>query len=132
MARALLILANDSVRDRAIAWIKKLPTGTRVIFQEAKRTTEQNDKMWAMLTEVATQTLWHGMKLSADDWKLIFMAGLNQEMRIVPNLDATGFVNLGRSTSKLSKQEMSDLMALIEAFGVKNGVSFKDEFARAA
>jgi hypothetical protein len=59
--------------------------------------------MWAMLTEVASQVDYHGTKLTPDDWKLIFLDGLKREMRIVPNLDGNGFVNLGRSSSDLSK-----------------------------
>lgn len=132
MSRALLILSNPQVRARAKYWIDKAPDGCRVEFKEAKRTTDQNARMWAMLTEVARQVEWHGLKLSADDWKLIFMAGLNQEMRLVPNLDGNGFVNLGRSSSDLSKAEMGDLMELISAFGAQRGVVFFDDAARAA
>lgn len=80
--------------------------------------------MWAMLTDIASQVEWHGLKLSADDWKLIFLDGLKAELRLVPNIDGNGFVNLGRSSSDLSKEEMGDLMALIEAFGANHGVVF--------
>ena len=103
------------------------PSGCRVEFKEAKRSVEQNALMWACLTEVARQVDWHGLKLSPDDWKLIFMAGLNQEMRLVPNIEGTGFVNLGRSSSDLSKAEMTDLIELILKFGAERGVRFQDE-----
>ncbi len=46
---------------------------------------------------------------------------------MVPNLDGTGFVNLGRSSSDLSKSEMSDLIELIHAFGANHGVKFQDD-----
>ena len=46
-----------------------------------------------------------------------FLDGLKRELRVVPNLDGTSFVNLGRSSSDLTKQEMSDLIELIAAFG---------------
>lgn len=127
MSRAVLVLTNPAVRDRAKHWVEIAPAGTRLEFKEARRSLPQNARMWAMLTEVARQVEWHGLKLSADDWKLIFMASLNQEMRLVPNIDGTGFVNLGRSSSDLTKAEMGDLMTLIEAFGAKQGVVFQDE-----
>lgn len=73
------------------------------------------------------QVPWHGLKLSVDDWKLLVMASLKQEMRLVPNLDGTGFVNLGRSTSKLTKDECTQLIELIAAFGANHGVKFQDE-----
>jgi hypothetical protein len=126
MSRAVLILTDRATRERAASWCIRAPAGCRVEFKEAKRTTDQNARMWAMLTDVARQVDHHGLKLSADDWKLIFMAGLNQEMRLVPNIEGTGFVNLGRSSSDLSKAEMGDLMTLIEAFGAARGVEFHD------
>lgn len=125
MSRATLILTGREVRERAAAWCRNAPPGTRVEFKEAKRSTDQNALMWAMLTEVARQVEWHGLRLSADDWKLIFLASLHQEMRLVPNLDGTGFVNLGRSSSDLTKAEMSDLIELIGAFGAQHGVTFR-------
>ena len=126
MSRAVLILHRQSDRDRAASWVRQAPWGTRITFQEARRTTDQNARMWAMLTEVARQVKWHGQKLSADDWKLVFLSALKQELRIVPNLDGTGFVQLGRSSSDLSVAEMGDLMDLIAAFGAREGVTFAE------
>lgn len=126
MSRAVLILHRQSDRDRAASWVRQAPWGTRITFQEAKRTTDQNARMWAMLTEVARQVKWHGQRLSADDWKLVFMAALGSELRLVPNLDGTGFVQLGRSSSDLSVAEMGDLMDLIAAFGAREGVTFAE------
>jgi hypothetical protein len=55
------------------------------------------------------------------------MAALNQELRLVPNIHGNGFVQLGRSSSKLSKAEMSELMELIEAFAAQHGVDLRNE-----
>ena len=126
MSRLILTLANETVRKRAQDLLAALPLTHRVMFQEPARSGDQNAKMWASLTDIATQIKWHGQTLSPDDWKLIFLAGLNQEMRIVPNLAGNGFVNLGRSSSKLSKREMADLITLIQAFGDERGVVFHD------
>jgi hypothetical protein len=131
MSRAVLILHRQSDRDRASAWVRSAPWGTRITFQEAKRSSDQNAKMWAMLTEVARQVEWHGQRLSADDWKLVFLAALKAELRIVPNLDNTGFVQLGRSSSDLSVSEMADLIDLIAAFGARQGVEFADQLEAA-
>lgn len=126
MSRAVLILHRQSDRDRAASWVRQAPWGTRITFQEARRTTDQNARMWAMLTEVARQVTWDGLKLSADDWKLIFLSALKQELRMVRNIDRTGFVQLGRSSSDLSVAEMGDLMDLIAAFGAREGVTFAE------
>lgn len=127
MSRALLVLNGLADRMKAADWIHKAPPGTRVEFKASKRSLPQNSRMWAMLTDVAQQVVWHGVKLTPDCWKLVFLDALKRELRLVPNLDGTGFVNLGRSSSDLSKEEMSDLIELIHAFGAEHGVVFHDE-----
>lgn len=122
----MLVLANDHFKAKAVDWISQAPVGTRVEFKGPQRTLPQNDHMWAALTDIAQQLDWHGMKLKSDDWKVIFLDALSTEMRIVPNLDGNGFVNLGRSSSNLSKSEMSNLIELIYAFGSKHNVNFSD------
>ena len=67
---------------------------------------------------------WHGLRLTLDDWKLIFLDALKREVRMVPNIDGNGFVSLGRSSSDLSKEEMGDLLELIYAFGARHDVVF--------
>lgn len=124
MSRAVITLNGKDDSDRAMRWISQAPAGTRLEFKAPRRTLPQNDRLWAMLTDVATQLPWHGLKLAPDDWKLIFLDGLKRELRLVPNIDGTGFVNLGRSSSDLSKAEMSDLFELISAFGAQHGVVF--------
>jgi hypothetical protein len=113
-------------------WATKAPEGTRIEFKRSKRSIPQNDRMWAMLTDVARQLEWHGQRLTPDDWKLIFLDALKREARVVPALNGDGFVNLGRSSSDLSKEEMGDLIDLIGAFGSQHGVEFADPKARAA
>lgn len=89
------------------------------------RSLEQNALLWKLLTIISEQVVWHGNKLSQSDWKHIFTASLSQQ-RVVPNIDGTGFVVLGKSTSKMSVKEMTDLIELIYAFGVQRGVNFDE------
>ena len=126
MAVALITINANSDREKAAAWSMKAPDGTRITFKGPRRTLPQNDRMWAMLTDIATQIDWHGMKLKPDDWKLIFLDALKREIRAVPNLDGNGFVNLGRSSSELTKEEMTELIELIFAFGANHEVKFND------
>lgn len=137
MSRYLLIIKSNADRAKASRWAAQAPYGMRIEFKESKRTLPQNDRMWAMLTDVSRQVDWHGIRLSTDDWKLLFLDALKREVRMVPNIDGNGFVSLGRSSSDLSKAEMSDLMEVIAAFGAQRGVEFSDpaelqERARAA
>lgn len=127
MTRALISIANEDDRARAAKWLSQAPVGTRVEFKAPKRSLPQNDRLWAMLTDVATQLPWHGLKLTPDDWKFIFLDALKREMRTVPNIDGNGLVNLGRSSSDLTKAEMTDLIELMHAFGANHNVVFHDE-----
>ncbi len=126
LSRAFIVLRNRTDRERAIRLAGQVPYGTRIEFKDGRRSTSQNAKMWAMLTDVAAQLPWHGVKLRADDWKLIFLDALKREVRVVPNVDGTGFVNLGRSSSDLTKDEMSQLIELIAAFAAQHGVNLHD------
>ena len=131
MSRALLRIDGPVTRARVADLLARVPEGTRVEFKGGRRTLPQNDRMWAMLTEVARQQTWppgpHGIKLLPNDWKLIFLDALKREVRTVPNLDSTGFVNLSGSSSDLSKEEMSEMIELMTAWGAQNGVVFLDD-----
>lgn len=93
-----------------------------VEVKEKTRSTEQNARMWALLTDVSRQVDWYGQKLTPDEWKDVFSASLKKQ-KAVPGLDG-GFVILGQRTSKMSIREMGELMELIEAFGAQKGVRF--------
>jgi hypothetical protein len=125
MSRATVVLFGSDSRDKVAAWAKQAPPGTRVDFKAPRRTLAQNARMWCLLTAVASQVPWHGSKLTAEDWKLIFLDALKREVRTAPSIDGDGVVSLGRSTSDLSKDEMGDLMTIIEMFGAKHGVRFE-------
>ncbi|QHJ75938.1 MAG: hypothetical protein [Caudoviricetes sp.] len=126
MSRALLILSNQAVRQRAIHWIKNVPDGTRVVFKEPKRTLPQNDRMWAMLTEISRKALLGGQKYEPDEWKCIFLDALGQEMKFLPKLSGQGFLPLGHRSSELSVREMSELMELMEAWCAQNHIALTE------
>lgn len=125
MSRAVITLNSNELREQATYWVSQAPPGTRVEFRAPQRTLPQNDLMWSRLTDVARQTDWHGQKLTPTDWKDMFTAGLRRA-RIVPNIDGDGFVQLGLHTSEMSKEEMGNLLDLIDAFGAERGVTFQD------
>ena len=86
------------------------------------RSSAQNRRLWAMLADVASQVVWHGQKMSSEDFKHIFSAALKRT-RVCPGIDG-GFVVLGQSTSQMTRAEMSEMQELIEAFGAEHGVRF--------
>lgn len=125
MSRAVLILANDGVRARAIEMIRQAEPKSRVEIKGPARSLDQNALMWALLAEVSAQVVWYGQKLSSDDWKDVMTASLRRA-RVVPGIDPGSFVPLGMRTSDMTKAELSDLTELIRAFGAEHGVEFRD------
>ena len=125
--RKFFIINCQSLVD-AFKWICSIGFDKSFVVEvkPLTRTLEQNAKLWAMLNDVSEQVNWHGQKLTPEDWKHVFSAALNQQ-RVVPNIDSTGFVVLGQSTSKMTVRQMADMIELINAFGAERGVRFKDD-----
>ena len=86
------------------------------------RSLAQNARLWAMLTDISKQVDWYGRKLTPEEWKHVFTASLTKQ-DVVPGLDG-GFVVLGKSTSSMTKGEMSELQELMQAFGAQQSVRF--------
>lgn len=124
MGRALIVVRSDLDRRKAAGWCQKAPSGTRVEFKASKRTLPQNDRMWAMLTDVANQKEHCGRKYTPDQWKIIMMHACGHELQFLPSLEGGTFIPWGQSSSDLSKAEMSELMDFMEAWGAQNGVTF--------
>lgn len=117
------VLTHEVARQRAIDAVKDAPSGYVVEIKEQKRNLQQNALLWALLTDISNQVDWYGRKLTNEQWKHIFSAALSKQ-DVVPNLAGDGFVVLGKSTSKMTKREFSDLCELIFAFGAERGVKF--------
>lgn len=124
--RAVLVLDSVDVANKAHHWINRAPKGTRVEFKGPQRSIEQNSRMWAMLTDIATQKILAGRKLSTDQWKVIFMHACGREIEFLPTLDNSTFIPWGRSSSDLSTEEMSNLIECMFAWGAEQGVVWSD------
>lgn len=103
--------------------------GRRMVVEvrEETRSLAQNARLWAMLEDIARQVDWYGQKLTPEEFKHVFTAALSRQ-KVVPGIDG-GFVVLGKSTSSMTKSEMSELMELVSAFASERGVVFSgDEY----
>jgi len=119
------IFAHMQARQLAVKACMEAPDGWHCRITPPTRSLESNAKMWAMLSEVSRDVTWHGRKLDAESWKHVFSSSL-KKMDVVPNLEGTGFVALGLSTSSMTIKEMIDMIELITAFGVEHGVRFNE------
>lgn len=122
---------SEGQRSDAVRAINERPLGFIVRASKQKRTLPQNDRLHGMVRRVAEQLPWDGRMRSVEHWKLLFLDALQEhledELEMVPNLSGTGFVELGRHTSELSKDECKLFMDLVEAFAAQNGVTLWEE-----
>lgn len=125
MSKKLFRLINPQVRANARQAIDEAPEGYMCEIKPRTRSLDQNALMWAVLTDLSRQVLWpvNGVKerLSPEDWKDIITASLTQENRIAQGIRG-GFVMLGKSTSRMTVKEMSEVIEFAHAFGTEQGV----------
>jgi len=122
MSKRILKLTGDLARRAACRHVMEAPVGHVVTLAAPTRTLDQNALLWPLLQEVADQVVWYGTRLTKEEWKDVFSAVLRKQ-KAVPGIEG-GFVVCGLSTSRFSKQEFSELIELIHAFGAERGVVF--------
>lgn len=112
-------------REQALKVVRACPEGSWVTVKKSKRTLPQNARMWAMLTPISLAVVWHGRKWPPEYWKAYFCDLLGIETDAM--LDDFGRpIPMQHSTSDMSKDQLSDLMLLIEAFAARHGVDLGD------
>jgi hypothetical protein len=125
MSRAVVHIKAQADRNLIATWASNVPEGTTVEFRSPRRSTDQNALMWSLLGQISKQVEWYGQKLSSEDWKDVLTASLRRT-RVVPGIEAGTFVPLGMRTSQMTKDELSDLIELIYAFGAEKEVRFRE------
>jgi len=123
---ATVIINATRERARVKHWCDIAPAGTVVVFKKPGRTIPQNSRMWAMLTDVSQQAEHNGQRYSPDQWKQLFMHACGHEAHFMSGLNGEPFPAGFRST-KLSKEQMTELMDFIDAWGTQNGVRWSEQ-----
>ena len=119
-------IRGDYQRRLAHQLIDKAPLNAVVKVSPEKRTPAQNDKMWAMLSDVSRQRT-QGRKHTPEVWKALFMAACGHEVQFEHGLDDKPFP-IGFRTSQLTVPQMRDLIEFIYAYGSKNEVKWSEEY----
>jgi hypothetical protein len=98
------------------------------------RSLEQNSRLHAALKDISEQKEWAGTKWGIEDWKRLLVGAFDRangrQTRVAPAIDGQGIEVLYRHTSKMSKQEMSELIEFITAWAIDQGVKLHDPEAR--
>lgn len=118
-----LILGRN--RETAHRVIDVAPPGSVVNVKPPRRTLDQNSKMWAMLSDISRAKP-EGRTLTPDVWKALFLHALDHAQRFEMALDGKGMVPVGFRSSRLTKDQMADLITLIDEYGARHGVEFQE------
>jgi hypothetical protein len=119
-----VILRGQPQRDLAKQLIDKAPVDAVVKISEAKRSDDQNAKMWAMLSDISRAKP-EGRAHIPEIWKCIFMAACGHQVRFEHGLDNQPFP-IGFNSSRLTKPQMSDLIECIISYGQQHRVIWSD------
>ncbi|WP_299949105.1 recombination protein NinB [uncultured Ruegeria sp.] len=124
---ATVVLDSPAQREKAKAWCGKAPDGTIVTLKKPGRTIPQNDRMWALLTDVSAQAVHNGKRYTTDQWKALFCHACGHEIQFIQGLNDEPFP-AGFRTSKMTKEQMSDLLEFIFAYGAEHGIKWSNDY----
>lgn len=125
-----VILHGPSQRMFAKSLVDRAPHGAVLTIREATRSTEQNSKMWAMISDISRAKP-DGRMHTPEVWKCLFMHACGHATQFEMGLNGQPFPT-GYKSSRLTKAEMSDLIESIYAYGAEKGVVWSEPEARAA
>jgi hypothetical protein len=100
-------------------------------IKNASRSCPQNSKYHAMIEEIAQQASHLGAKWDAEDWKRLLVDQFIKDMnglgasKIIPSLDGEGIIQLGFQTRKFTKEQASEFVGWLHAWGAEHGVTFE-------
>jgi hypothetical protein len=99
-------------------------------IKQAPKSRDQEEKYHAMIGEIAKQAQHLGSKWDAESWKRLlvdqFLRDSGKDFgKILPNLDGTGIVQLGYQTRKFSKEQASEFVEWLFAWGANNGITYE-------
>lgn len=124
-----IILTGLSSRQRAENIVNAAPSGSVMTVKPPTRSTEQNARMWAMLSDIS-RAMPDGRRLTPDVWKAVFMNACGHAVQFETGLSGEPFP-VGFRSSRLTKGQMGELMDFMEAFAAERGIrlSQQDEAA---
>jgi hypothetical protein len=142
LTRRPFFLVHEQARRNAAAYCLEAPDGWMVVFSEPARRNAQNEKLHAMVGDIADVVPFMGAKVDTETWKRLLVDAFVRVMRedaigtgkpdpfadqgrVVPSLDGTGVVQLGVQTRKFSVAMAGQFIEFLDAFGAQNNVTFR-------
>ena len=113
--------------------VKEAIKGGKQLSLEIKpinKSREQEEKYHAMIGEIAKQAQHLGAKWDAESWKRLLVDQFCRDSNIktgvvIPNLSGDGIVQLGFQTRKFTKEQASEFVEWLHAWGAEHGVVYE-------
>jgi len=99
-------------------------------IKDATKSRHQEEKYHAMIGEVAKQAQHLGAKWDAESWKRLLVDQFckNNGLKtgaVIPNLSGDGIVQLGMQTRNFTKEQASEFVEWLFAWGAEHGVTYE-------
>ena len=131
MSRQVYVLSHDTARRNAAQAVMDAPEGYVVRVEPANKSRDQEAMYHAIFADVARTRTFMGKKWDAETWKRLLVDAfarvkaeegepLQGHGQIVPNLDHSGFVQLGVQTRRFTKKQASEFIEFLHAWMAEN------------
>jgi len=99
-------------------------------IKTASKSRVQEEKYHAMIGEIAKQAQHLGAKWDSESWKRLLVDKFCKDNglktgAVIPNLAGDGIVQLGQQTRKFTKEQASEFVEWLHAWGAEHGVTFE-------
>ena len=134
MEKQIFRLSHDTARQNAARAVMDAPDGFVVRVEPANKSRDQEAMYHAIFADVARTQTFMGKKWDAETWKRLLVDAfarvksaegepIQGHGAMVPNLDHTGFVQLGVQTRRFTKKEASEFIEFLHAWMADSEVS---------
>lgn len=120
----IIILHSKSQRDAAKRLIDCAPDDAIVNVRKANRSTQQNSRLWAMLSDISRSKP-QGRAMTPERWKAAIMQSFGHAVQFENDLEGRPFP-IGHSSSALTVSEMSELQEFMSAHFTPLGVRWTE------
>jgi len=99
-------------------------------IKDATKSRHQEEKYHAMIGEVAKQAQHLGAKWDSESWKRLLVDQFCKDNglktgAVIPNLAGDGIVQLGMQTRNFTKEQASEFVEWLLAWGAEHGVTYE-------
>lgn len=127
MDKRVFFFAHQDARRRAAAFCMDAPADWVAEIREPAKSRDQEALYHSLFAEIAKTRKFMGQRQDAETWKRLLVDAfarikdaegdsLPGHGKIIPNLDNTGFVQLGVQTRRFSKRHASEFIEFLHAW----------------